>query len=330
MAIPFDNDPVGAVLEYGVLHKSEDAAGRRAWEQANVRGRPGQSPWMGYSLHAYTLTEALGPGRDVRAVEALVRRVMGRLRTLHLIEPHAGDANPATEWFDVTDLGADLVRTDSHREYIHGMKFVVERWRRAVFMVYPADATAANIGTGFLVAPDRVATARHIPEELKAFKIATEDGTDLPHRRVWVPEAPGVDVALIELAAPAGGITPLRLSDDVGVLDDVVVLGYPPVAGAADAYLLAHKGEVTAVVKRYGGSAADTLISGLLRGGYSGGPVVNTRGHAVAVMAENLYRDLEQGHPDRNAALGIAAATRVSHVRSLLAGKGREWRPGEQ
>lgn len=327
MPISFDDDPVGAILEYGYLHKSQDASGRAAWEKQNLRRQPSQSPWMGYSMHAYTLTEALGPGRDVRAVEAEVRRIMGRLRTLHLIEPHAGDSNAATEWFEVTALGADLVRTDSHREYIRGMKYVVERWRPAVLMIYPKDQTEANIGTGFLVAPNRVATARHIPEELKAFEVATEAGTVLSHGRVWVPKAPGIDVALIELTAPAAGITPTRLSEEVGVLDDVVVMGYPPVARADGPYLLAHKGEVTAVVRRYDKNTAGILVSGQLRGGYSGGPVVNGRGFVVAVMAENLYRELGEKHSDRNAALGIAASTPASQVNDLLGGKGEEWRP---
>lgn len=327
MPISFDDDPVGAILEYGYLHKSQDARGRQAWEKENLRHQPSQSPWMGYSMHGYTLTEALGPGRNIPAVQAEIRRIMGRLRTLHLIEPHAGDASPATEWFEVTALGADLVRTDSHREHIRGMKFVVERWRPAVFKLYPKDTTEANIGTGFLVAPNRVATARHIPDELKAFVVETEAGVVLPHGRVWVPKVLGIDIAVIELTAPVTGVTPMRLSEDVGVLDDVVVMGYPPVARADGAYLLTHKGEVTAVVKRYDKNAADLLISGQLRGGYSGGPIVNGRGFVVAVMAENLYRQLEDGHSDKNAALGIAAATRTVHLKELLAGNGEEWQP---
>jgi V8-like Glu-specific endopeptidase len=327
MAIWFDDDPVGAILEYGVLHRSKNQADRHGWEKANLRHEPAQSPWLGYGMHAYVLTEALGPGRDVKVVQAQVRRIMGQLRTLHLIEPCMADANASTEWFDITPLAAELVETDSHREFIHGMKYVVQRWRPCVVMIYPTNRTEANIGSGFLVAPDRVATARHIPHELKAFEIATEDGTVLPHGRVWVPESCDIDIAVIELQKPVRSLQPMRLSESVEVLDDVVVMGYPPVARADGPYLLTHKGEVTAIVNRYDKNAADILISGQLRGGYSGGPVVNKRGHAVAVMAENLYRQIEEDHTDRNAALGIAAATRVSYVKDLLVGKGVEWQP---
>jgi S1-C subfamily serine protease len=255
-----------------------------------------------------------------------VRRVLTQFRTKHLIEPYTQDSNQATEWSEITALGSELLQTDSYREYLHGMKYVVKRWRPSVFKIYPQNGDA-NIGAGFLIGPDRVATARHIPDQLIHFVIATEDGIVLPHRRVVVLPSKDIDVAVIELAEPASGLRPMRLTEEVDVLDDVIVMGYPPVAKTDGAYLLANKGEITAIVKRYDHNAADLLISSLLRGGYSGGPVVNRRGNVVGVMAENLYRQIEESNQDRNATLGIAAATRVCFLKDILAGKGEEWQP---
>jgi S1-C subfamily serine protease len=327
MAISFDTDPLGSILEYGHLHRTKDAQGRHAWETANIKGLVGQSPWLGYCIHEHQLVEALGAGRGHAPVQPVVRRVLTELRTKHLIEPYTQDSNQATEWLEITALGSELVQADSHREYVHGMKYVVKRWRSSVFMIYPKNSDA-NIGTGFLIRSDRVATARHIPDQLIDFEIATEDGTVLPHRHVLVLPGKDIDVAVIELAQPASGIQPMRLTEEVGVLDDLVVMGYPPVAKTDGPYLLANKGEITATVKRYDKNAADLLISSLLRGGYSGGPAVNHRGNVVGVMAENLYRQIEESSQDRNAALGIAAATRVCYLKDILAGKGEEWQPG--
>lgn len=81
------------------------------------------------------------------------------------------------------------------------------------------------------------------------------------------------------------------------------------------------------IVNRYDKNAADLLISSLLRGGYSGGPAVNHRGNVVGVMAENLYHQIEEKSPDRNATIGIAAATRVCYLKDILADKGEEWQP---
>src|SRR5438046_2043456 len=121
MAISFDQDPVGAILEYGHLHKTNDAQGRQGWEKANVKGVPGHSPWQGYCMHEYLLIESLGVGRNIQEVEPAVRRIMLRLRVLHLVEPYTQNGNWGTEWFEITPLGSNLVQTDSHREYIHGM-----------------------------------------------------------------------------------------------------------------------------------------------------------------------------------------------------------------
>jgi hypothetical protein len=82
--------------------------------------------------------------------------------------------------------------------------------------------------------------------------------------------------------------------------------------------MLANRGEVSAIVDRYDRSTADILISCLLSGGYSGGPVMNKRGHAMAVMTENLYRQVDSDHSDRNAMIGIAAATNIAFVQDLL------------
>lgn len=327
MAISFDEDPLGAILEYGHLHKTKDAQGRVAWEKANIKGMVGQGPWLGYCMHEHQLVEAIGAGGSHARVQPIIRRALIELRSKHLIEPYCQDANQATEWLDITALGSDLVQTDSHREYLHGMKYVVKRWRPSVFMIYPKN-NSENIGTGFLIDPARIATAQHIPDQLIDFEIATEDGIVLPpHRRVLVLPDKGIDVAVIELSQPLSGIKPMRLTEDVGVLDDLVVMGYPAVAMTDGAYLLANKGEITAIVNRYDKNAADLLISSLLRGGYSGGPAVNHRGNVVGVMAENLYRQIEEENQDRNAALGIAAATRVCYLKDILAGQGEEWRP---
>jgi len=330
MAISFETDPLGAILQYGLLHKTKDAQGRQAWEKANIKGIVSQSPWQGYCVHEHHLIEALGAGGTHARVQPIIRRTLVELRAKHLVEPYTQDANQGTEWSEITALGADLVQADSHREYVYGMKYVVKRWRSSVFMIYPKNGTN-NIGTGFLISPNCVATARHIPDQLVDFEVASEDGTPLPpHRRVLVLRNKKIDVAIIELSQPVSGLQPMRLTDDVDVLEDLVVMGYPPVAMTDGPYLLANKGEITARVNRYDNNAADLLISSLLRGGYSGGPAVNQRGNVVGVMTENLYRQTAEENQDRNAALGIAAATRVCHLKDILAGKGEEWESGSK
>ena len=323
MAISFDDDPLGSILEYGHLYKTGDREGRDTWERTNIRTKtPAMfSPWTGYGINEHHLVDMLIKNRDHLQVQSKIRQTLTYLTTKHLIERDSGDADQATQWSTITALGSDLVQSNAHLEYIHGLSYVVKRWRSSVFKIYPKNGTA-QIGTGFLVREDLVATARHIPAQLGDFTIATENGDVLPHNETIVLPNAGIDVALIKLTQPINHILPMRLSEHVDILDDVVVMGYPPVARTDNAYLLANKGEITAVVTRYDENTAGLLISTLLRGGYSGGPVINVRGNVIGVMAENLYQQIGEDNIDRNAGLGIAAATPICFVRDLLINKG--------
>ena len=110
MAIAFDNDPLGSILEYGHLHKHRTDRNsereRRAWTAANLGNNFSQDPWMGYGIHERQLVDALGPGRGYENVQRVVRRAMEELRAKHLIESLASDANPATDWFEITESKA--------------------------------------------------------------------------------------------------------------------------------------------------------------------------------------------------------------------------------
>jgi len=107
MAISFDTDPLGAILEYGHLHKTKDGQGRQAWEKANIKGMVGQGPWLGYCMHEHQLVEALGAGGTHPRVQPIIRRTLVELRAKHLIEPYTQDANQGTEWFEITALGSN-------------------------------------------------------------------------------------------------------------------------------------------------------------------------------------------------------------------------------
>jgi S1-C subfamily serine protease len=319
MARLFDDDPCGAILEYGFLLESKDRAGQQAWSQANVRGTlPKSEPWNTVAMTPYPLVESLHLGRDTNTVRRQIDRVFRKLEAEHLIEPWSKDDNRQTQWRELTALGRELLLQDSYLEYLFGLKMVVERWQSCVVKILPSDETAVGIGTGFLISCDRVATARHVVDGLGDFRVVTQDGSQLTCGNVRVASSADIDVAVIELAQPVVGMRKMILSPDVGVLDEVVVMGFPPVPKTAQAHMLANRGEVSAIVDRYDRSTADILISCLLSGGYSGGPVMNKRGHAMAVMTENLYRQVDSDHSDRNAMIGIAAATNIAFVQDLL------------
>lgn len=321
MAASFDTDVAGAVLEWGVFHRSGNQADRNAWVGANVRGQPGIEVWRAAGLERSHLLEVLRPGRNEQDVRRKLIRAFVRLENEHLIEPLVSDDNPRTLLREVTALGQELVGESSHIEYLGGLRTVVERWKASVAMIY--NPKGQGVGTGFLVAPDLVATAAHVIEDLPAFSVCLEGDSDVPHE---APRAPGIraghtgpewDVALIPIDR-GHGRQPMRLARDYDVLDSVVVFGYPPVPQSDDAYLLAHSGEVSAVVQVRGFQVI--VVSCLVRGGHSGGPVLNRRGQVVGVVSGNLSSSRAPDDSDINNALGVAAVVPVEILRDLIDG----------
>jgi serine protease Do len=98
------------------------------------------------------------------------------------------------------------------------------------------------------------------------------------------PKHLDLDIALIPLEEELDR-RPFSLSDDCELLDEVVVFGYPPISQSDDAYLVVNRGEVSARPSLLGSGQRVIVVSCLLRGGHSGGPVVNRRGAVVGIVS---------------------------------------------
>lgn len=315
----FDADVPGAILEYGTLFREHSRHGdREAWTKENLR-LSDPNVWAGPAFTMARIIELLERGRDPKEVRRTIGRAFVALEANHLIERYVHDDNPNSSYRVVSVLGEELLAEDAHLEFLGGLPYVVKRWRGSVAMVY--DPTDSGIGTGFLVAPDVVATAAHVVRGLAKLEVALDGGPVLPHTDVLYPtRIKELDLALIRLAAPVPGVRPFRLSRSAELLDEVVVFGYPPVPKTDDAYLVVNRGEVSAEVRLQGSELSALIVSCLLRGGNSGGPVVNRRGHVVGVVSESLFKQLSPEEQHLNEGLGFAAATKSQWLEDLVTG----------
>lgn len=118
---------------------------------------------------------------------------------------------------------------------------------------------------------------------------------------------PDVDVAVFKVGNldPATPYIPLgtRLDNWIGphdfVLQDVVILGHPPVPMTVDPYLIAARAEVNSTIRRHDADYIHFIVSATPRGGFSGGPVITAQSHdpsenfVLGLVTSDLTRNLK-------------------------------------
>lgn len=176
-----------------------------------------------------------------------------------------------------------------------------------------------SIGSAFHIGEGVFLTARHVVDGNAIVEVATtvnrfepepsqhprDDGSLTVLR--WFEPGPGrivsgplfhpdpsVDVAALKVegiecpAIPLGSHLDDWFSGPEFVLNDVLVLGYPPIPTSKDPVLNAARGEVNAVVDRYTGKHPHFVVSTTARGGYSGGPCLSEWDYALGLVTESL------------------------------------------
>jgi len=322
MSYNFDQDPIGSILEYGLLVHQREGTGRQSWRQANINNLPPPSiavtvdlTWNDHSFEKSHLLNLLERGRNREAVRRQLDRIFHKLEMEHLIEPFSRDDNLSTTHRVLTPLGRELIDQGAHLEYLSGLPYIANHWKQSIVKIY--HPTDVGIGTGFLVRPNLVATALHVVER-QGFVVELESGQILNYSEVRRPnQSFDLDLALIELNDNLQNPPPFRLCPDYQLLDEVVILGYPRIPQSTDAFLVANRGEVSSEVILFEGDLQAIIVSCLLRGGHSGSPVINIRGQVIGLVSRNLF---QQPMPDEsiNEGLGYAAAISSEWIDDLI------------
>ncbi len=144
------------------------------------------------------------------------------------------------------------------------------------------DAPTARVGSGFVVAPDEVVTARHLVVDAPAITVRDVSGASLPATLVGADAR--TDLALLRVE---GRLTPLVLgaSEPLAVGTTLIAIGSP--------YGLAHSlsvgvlsGRGRRLQEEGSGPRVDFLQLAIpLNPGNSGGPVLDERGEVVGVLS---------------------------------------------
>jgi S1-C subfamily serine protease len=184
-----------------------------------------------------------------------------------------------------------------------GTRYILATYRSAIVRISVIDRDGDPAGaTGFFVAdfPGWLGTAGHVVEEgFEIVDVRDEAGNvvgaeNLDVRRISVAN---IDLALVRCQIPAG-VTPLRIEWDGTVareLDEVVVAGYPHIS-FHNPTLVVSRGEIASFPLLRSAERRSLMISRVTEPGFSGAPVIDTRGLVIGVVEqENVLTD-KQGN----------------------------------
>ncbi len=194
---------------------------------------------------------------------------------------------------------------------VYGFDYIYRYYQDKVIPIiaYQEDDTQ-SMGSAFRF-HNGIVTARHCITDGAYFSIKGLDPSKFEQTKVYVSKNPAIDVAYIE----TGERTETHC-DNPQILDNVLVMGYPKIPMFLD-FLTAEKasistiakwrmtptnGDITAIASNIYAKDTDLLlITARIKGGNSGGPIINKRGCVVGVaFSEPLsegkgYDDLGYG-----------------------------------
>jgi serine protease Do len=230
---------------------------------------------------------------------------------------------------------------------IYGFPSIRENFQESVRPVIVTDEVTKDqeMGTGFLVRfGDKLyfITARHcLPKgSLITIPHASFDGTQQPLKpeNIFFPKDEYIDLAIIEIDSilsvqvrdhETSVVKSISFSEkhfmleEPQILDQVLTMGFPPIPGFRElvqvsetarisANLKLTIGEITGQGQHYFGGKDHFLISARVKGGNSGGPVINRYGLVVGMITELLMDN------DRLDLLGYGVAISSSVIKDLL------------
>ena len=103
-----------------------------------------------------------------------------------------------------------------------------------------------------------------------------------------------------------------QLTEGEFLLKEVVVLGYPKIPWA-DVHLVVFRGDVSAIIESHQDHQRHFVVSGMARGGFSGGPIIASETNTVlGIVTDSLV------HNDQVTELGFLNAVSIQAARDII------------
>ena len=194
---------------------------------------------------------------------------------------------------------------------VYGFEYIYKVYKNMVLPIVAYKGDMPHIGSCFKYATG-IVTARHCLTDGDRFAIKGYSAEELYSAQIYVSENPNIDIAFIDTKNSVD-----IFCSEPHILDDVLVMGYPmiprfldfctaekaTISTIADLRMTPSRGSIVAMADELFTKNITKLmlITARIRGGNSGGPVINKYGLVVGVSFSdakgegNSYDDLGYG-----------------------------------
>lgn len=196
-----------------------------------------------------------------------------------------------------------------YNSLVYGFEYIYQFYSDKVLPIVASKNGDSAMGTVFKFHFGLV-TARHCIEKYDTYSIKGYSAEQLKSSQIYVSKDENIDVAYIDLGEHID-----IYCEEPNVLDDILVMGYPKVPAFLD-FLTAEKATISSMSKlrmttTRGSISAKAktiytkeqelmLITAKIKGGNSGGPIINNKGCVIGVAfgapeSEGMYDDVGYG-----------------------------------
>lgn len=213
--------------------------------------------------------------------------------------------------------------------YVYGFPVIYDELRQSILPIVSTDPQGnEGIGTTLPIGENALITAAHCVTAARKIAIRGVKAHEFDSIKIVYPEDASVDLALLVFAKPI--LQGLRrvVFGEGEVLDEVIALGYPNIPtfpailaterATISGRLTVTRGNITASARDIFSAAPQLLISARVRGGFSGGPIINDRGEVVGIVSRNVEAKTGDG-ADVYDAMGYGVAIPFQEVDKFLA-----------
>lgn len=219
-----------------------------------------------------------------------------------------------------------------YNSMVYGFDYIYNLYGSIVVpLVWEKENGDYSAGTGFKFL-NGIVTAKHCIEDVKNLQIKGYKADDLQDKPIYISDNDGVDIAFIE----TGRIEePQIYTDTATVMQEVLVMGYPKIpaftnfltaekatiSSKADSRITPTVGAIAAFGNEYLAKIEAMLITARIRGGNSGGPVINSYGCLVGITCH--IPDVKPNSEEYDD-LGYGVAVPVEYLIDIVKRKPRE------